>query len=109
MSSADVAKPVPLRRRLLLLAAGAVLPLAIMAGAALAALLEQQQRQIEQSSLDLSRALATAVDTELRLTISTLQTLAATAPVGADGSPDLEAFYALSQRVMAARQEWRAV
>ena len=76
-SGADTRRAVPLRRRLLLLAAGAVLPLALMTGVALQALLQQQQAQIEQSSLDLSRALATAVDTELRLTISTLQTLAA--------------------------------
>ena len=52
--------PVPLRRRLLLLAAVAILPLALMSGIALQALLEQQRRQVEQSSLDLTRALATA-------------------------------------------------
>jgi signal transduction histidine kinase/CheY-like chemotaxis protein len=100
---------VPLRRRLLLLAVGAVLPLALMTGVALQALLQQQQAQIEQSSLDLSRALATAVDTELRLTISTLQTLAATEPVSASGTTDLSAFHDLAERVLAARPEWLAV
>ena len=102
-------RAVPLRRRLLLLAAGAVLPLALMTGVALEALLQQQQAQIEQSSLDLSRALATAVDTELRLTISTLQTLAATEPVTATGATDLPAFHALAERVLRARPEWLAV
>jgi signal transduction histidine kinase/ActR/RegA family two-component response regulator len=108
-SGGDVRRAVPLRRRLLLLAAGAVLPLALMTGVALQALLQQQQAQIEQSSLDLSRALATAVDTELRLTISTLQTLAATEPVSAAGTTDLPAFRALAERVLAGRPEWLAV
>ena len=71
-------RPVPLRSRLLLLAAVAILPLALMSGIALRALLDQQRQQTEQSSLDLARALATAVDTELRLTISALQSLALT-------------------------------
>jgi hypothetical protein len=59
----------------------AILPLALMSGIALQALLEQQRAQTEQSSLDLARALATAVDTELRLTISALQSLALTEPL----------------------------
>ena len=75
-------RPTPLRRRLLLLAAVAILPLALMSGVALQALLDQQRRQTEQSSLDLARALATAVDTELRLTVSALQSPALTEPLG---------------------------
>ena len=63
------------RQRLLWLTAGALLPLALAAGLALQALLDQQLQQTEQSSLDLTRALATAVDAELRLTVSALQTL----------------------------------
>nr|HET7859836.1 hypothetical protein [Caldimonas sp.] len=69
-------RTIPLRRRLLVLGAAAILPLALMSGVALQALLEQQQRQAEQSTLDLARALATAVETELRLTVSSLQSLA---------------------------------
>ena len=86
----------------------AILPLALMSGIALQALLEQQRRQTEQSSLDLARALATAVDTELRLTISALQSLALTEPLGSaprSTSPTRTNRRGASSR----RAEWRAV
>ncbi|HEV7578784.1 MAG TPA: GAF domain-containing protein, partial [Caldimonas sp.] len=102
-------RPAPLRHRLLLLAAVAILPLALMSGIALQALFEQQRRQTEQSSLDLARALATAVDTELRLTVSALQSLALTDPLGTAGEVDLANAYESAKRVLAARPEWRAV
>ena len=101
-------KPVPLPRRLLLLAAVAILPLALMSGIALQALFEQQRRQAEQSSLDLARALATAVDTELRLTVSALQSLALTDPIGST-DVDLAAAHRFARRVLASRPEWRAI
>ncbi len=80
-----------------------------MAGIALQALLDGQRLQAEQSSLDLTRALATAVDTELRLTTSALQTLAATEALAGGRSEDIDAFYRLAQRILAARPEWRAL
>jgi hypothetical protein len=101
--------PVPLRRRLLLLAAVAILPLALMSGIALQALLEQQRRQVEQSSLDLTRALATAVNTELRLTVSALESLALTEPIGAAGAIDLASAHRFARRVLAVRGEWREI
>jgi len=102
-------RPVPLRSRLLLLAAVAILPLALMSGIALRALLEQQRQQTEQSSLDLARALATAVDTELRLTISALQALALTEPLSSAAEVDLAHAHETARRVLAGRPEWRAV
>ena len=101
--------PVPLRHRLLLLAAVAILPLALMSGVALQALLEQQRRQAEQSSLDLVRALATAVDTELRLTVSALESLALTDPIGSASTTDLAGAHRFARRVLAARAEWREI
>src|SRR5258705_6399072 len=101
-------RPVPLRRRLLLLAAVAILPLALMSGIALKALLEQQRRQAEQSSLDLVRALATAVDTELRLTVSALESLALTDPIGS-AATDLASAHRFARRVLASRAEWREI
>src|SRR4051812_38639694 len=101
-------RPVPLRRRLLLLAAVAILPLALMSGVALQALLEQQRRQAEQSSLNLARALATGVDTELRLTISALQSLALAEPFGNVDHIDLAGAQALARRVLATRPQWQA-
>jgi signal transduction histidine kinase/ActR/RegA family two-component response regulator len=100
--------PVPLRHRLLLLAVVAILPLALMSGVALQALLEQQRRQAEQSSLDLVRALATAVDTELRLTVSALESLALTDPIGS-AATDLASAHRFARRVLASRAEWREI
>ena len=80
-----------------------------MSGVALQALLEQQRQQAEQSSLDLVRALATAVDTELRLTVSALQSLALTDPIGSAGAIDLASAHRFARRVLASRPEWRAI
>ncbi|MEO8310858.1 MAG: ATP-binding protein [Caldimonas sp.] len=102
-------RPVPLRRRLLLLGAVAILPLALMSGVALHALLEQQRLQTEQSSSNLARALATGVDTELRLTISALQSLALSESLGDSDQLDLAGAQALARRVLAKRPEWRGV
>jgi len=102
-------QPVPLRRRLLLLAGVAILPLALMSGVALHALVQQQRAQTEQSSRDLARALATAVDTELRLTVSALQSLALTDALGTAVDVDLANVHESARRVLASRPEWRAV
>jgi signal transduction histidine kinase/ActR/RegA family two-component response regulator len=109
--SAD-ARPVrivSLRRRLLLLAGVAVLPVALMSGVALRALWTQQQQQLERSTLDLTRALAVAVDSELRVTISALQALALTEPLDDAGEVRLEAGKLLTGEVLASRPEWRAL
>jgi signal transduction histidine kinase/ActR/RegA family two-component response regulator len=103
------ARPAPLQRRLLLLAAVAILPLAIMSGVALRALWQQQQLQVERSTVELTRALATAVDAELRLTISALQALALTEPLDSADPARLAAAYRLSGNVLASRPEWRAI
>src|SRR5688572_15385860 len=66
---------VPLRQRLLVVVVAAVVPLAIMAAFALWAGYQQQRRQAELSGLDIARAMHTAVDAELRRTISVLQVL----------------------------------
>src|SRR5450631_3348772 len=102
-------RAVPLRRRLLLLAVVAILPLALMSGVALRALWLQQRQQLERSTLDLTRALATAVDTELRLTISALQALALTEPFDDPDGAELVATRRLANEVLASRPEWRAI
>ncbi|MBV9891016.1 MAG: response regulator [Rhizobacter sp.] len=102
-------KTTPLRRRLVLLAAAAILPLALMSGVALNALISQQRRQAEQSTLDLARALATAVDTELRLTVSSLQSLALADPISSDSAEGVQRADALARRIVASRPEWLAI
>jgi signal transduction histidine kinase/ActR/RegA family two-component response regulator len=102
-------RAVPLQRRLLLLAVVAILPLALMSGVALRALWLQQRQQLERSTLDLTRALATAVDTELRLTISALQALALTEPLDDPDGAELVAAHRLASDVLASRPEWLAI
>lgn len=67
---------VPLRRRLLLLAGAGILPLAVMSGFGLYLLSQQQRVQAERVGLEFARAVATAVDAELRSTISVLSAAA---------------------------------
>ena len=98
-----------IRRRLLLVATVAIVPLAVLAAVAIDALLAQQRGQAEQSALNLTRALATAVDNELRLTVSSLQSLALTEPFAARSDEGSTQARALATSALAARPEWRSV
>jgi signal transduction histidine kinase/ActR/RegA family two-component response regulator len=102
-------RPKPLRSRLILLVVVAIVPLAVMSGVGLAALLRQQQSVTEQSAINLTRALATAVDNELRSTITALQTLALNPDIGALDAAGQQRAHALAKSVLAARPEWLAV
>jgi signal transduction histidine kinase/ActR/RegA family two-component response regulator len=94
-----------LRFRLFLLAASGLLPLAIVAGVVLAYLTSERERDAQQTALAVSRALATAVDSELRATISVLQSLA----LSDELQPRrLQGFHELSGRV-ASGAGWRTV
>src|SRR5262245_22158932 len=97
---------VPLRRRLVLLAAAGVLPLAIMAGIGLYALGQQQRTQAERAGIELARAVATAVDAELRSSISVLEALAATMTIDRQ---DLAEFDARARRVPETQPHWAAI
>ncbi len=87
----------PLSRRLLLLACAGIVPLAIMSGIGLYVLGQQQRTQVERVGLELARAVATAVDAELRSTVSVLEALATTFTL--DGH-DLPAFRERARRVL---------
>jgi signal transduction histidine kinase/ActR/RegA family two-component response regulator len=99
-------KSVPLRRRLLLLAAASLLPIAIMSGVGLLALFHQQREQVQRAALEITRALATAVDAELQRSVSLLEVL------GASGRLDNEQFGAFEERMRRAvlvQPAWRGV
>ncbi|MEK6245871.1 MAG: histidine kinase dimerization/phospho-acceptor domain-containing protein, partial [Pseudomonadota bacterium] len=98
-------RKVPLRRRLFLLAAVAILPLAIMSGIDLLALVKQQRVQAERAGLEISRALAIAVDAELRRSLSVLEALATTTP---HDRANAEAFYQRAQHALATQTHWQA-
>jgi signal transduction histidine kinase/ActR/RegA family two-component response regulator len=95
----------PLRFRLFLLAASGLLPLALVAAVVLAYLTGERERDARQTALAVSRALATAIDAELRATVSVLQGLGLSDELRAER---LHEFHAMAGRV-SERQGWRAV
>ena len=97
---------VPLRRRLLLLAGVGIVPLAIMSGIGLYALAQQQRVQAQRVGLELARAVATAVDAELRSSISVLESLATT-PTLDHG--DLAGFRKRAGRILETQPQWAGV
>src|SRR5258706_5484834 len=99
-------RKVPLRRRLVLLAVVGLLPLAALSGIGLFALINQQRSQAERVGLDVARALATAVDSELRRSISVLEGLATAPQLDAD---DIDGFNAAARRVIGVGPQWRAI
>ena len=96
----------PLRRRIFALTAAGILPLALMAGIGLYALKRQQDAQAERVALELARSVATAVDAELRSSISVLEILATTLTLDHD---DLAGFEERAQRVIGPRSDWAAI
>ena len=91
--------------RLVVLAASGLLPLAIVVALALAYLSGERQQATQRSALALSRALATAVDAELRSTVAVLRALSQDEALQRG---DLERFHRSSARV-AVQQGWRSV
>jgi signal transduction histidine kinase/ActR/RegA family two-component response regulator len=108
MSTGDTApteRARPLRSRLLLLAASGLLPLVLLLAWGLNHLVEEQRVQAERSVLELSRALATAVDAELRSIVALLEQLGTSDELE---QADLRSFH-LSARRAAQHLGWRQV
>jgi signal transduction histidine kinase len=77
-----------------------------MSGIGLHVLRQQHRVQAERVGLELARAVATAVDAELRSTISVLESLATSFAL--DGN-DLSAFGERARRVLATQPQWAGV
>ena len=99
-------RTVPLRRRLVLLAAAGMVPLAAMSGIALLALGKQHRNQAERAVLELTRALATAVDAELQRSVSVLEGLSIAPSLD---SGDLKRFYGAAERVRETMPTWYTI
>jgi signal transduction histidine kinase len=99
-------RKVALRTRLFYLAAAGFLPLAVMSGVGLLALVHQQRTLAERAEIGISRALSTAVDAELSRSLAVLEAIA-TATILDSG--DLARYRELAQRVAETRPQWRAV
>jgi signal transduction histidine kinase/CheY-like chemotaxis protein len=96
----------PLRRRLFLLVAAALLPLAAMAVYAVLTALGQQRAQAERAGLEITRALAIAIDGELQRSVAVLELLAISPQLGAG---DLQGFDEVLRRSLGSRSAWSAV
>jgi signal transduction histidine kinase/ActR/RegA family two-component response regulator len=81
-------------------------PLAATAGIALLALASEQKAQAERAGIELTRALATAVDAELHRSVSALEALA---QVRSLDTGDLPRFHEVMRRSLAGRADWVTV
>jgi signal transduction histidine kinase len=97
---------VPLRRRLIVLAIAALVPLGLIAGLGLVELVARQREEARRAGLELTRALATAVDGELGRSISVLEAVVSASALGSD---DLAAFHHRMVRVVQTQPYWRAI
>ncbi|HEY3064723.1 MAG TPA: ATP-binding protein [Methylomirabilota bacterium] len=77
-----------------------------MSGVGLYLLLQQQRVRAERVTLELARALATAVDAELRSSVSVLESLATTLTLDRN---DVAGFRERAQRVLRTQPHWLAV
>ena len=96
----------PLRRRLLRLVAAAMLPVAAMSAIALAAFWLEQRHQAERLGLEITRALATAEDAELRRALAVLQGMAASPSLD---EANLRRYHAVMQRILADNPDWLTI
>ncbi len=83
-----------------------ILPLAIMSGIGVAGLVQQQRAQAERATLEITRALATAVEAELQRTGSVLEAFASSATLDTANAAE---FYQSAQRMAKAQPNWLTV
>src|SRR5688572_2501130 len=98
-------RSIPLRRRLFLLAAAGILPMALLSGVGLVVLLKQQREQAASSGIELARAMSTAVDGELRAAASILKSLS----TSIDTDAGLLRFEDRARSVLESQPHWRAI
>jgi signal transduction histidine kinase/CheY-like chemotaxis protein len=96
----------PLRHKLILLAAVGLLPVSLLGAWGIWNAIQTQRQSLERSTLELSRALASAIESEIDATLRSLAAMARS-PLLASG--DVAGFYALAQNEVAARPAWAAV
>ncbi len=92
-----------LRSQLLLLVAGTLTPLVVFAVAAALLLLQHERETMERDAIGRARSAMSAVDTHLRASIVSLETLAASKNLE---SGDIAAFHQESQRVLRNQPAW---
>jgi signal transduction histidine kinase len=99
-------RPISLRARLLWLVAVALLPVALFALVSLIALGQQQRVQARQALVERARAMASAMDLELQVSVAALEVLSLS-PALRRG--DLRAFYDEARTAEKARDAWDGI
>jgi signal transduction histidine kinase/ActR/RegA family two-component response regulator len=95
-----------LRQFLVLLTALGLLPIALIGAWGINASFKQQQAELERSMLAQSRALASAVDSELETTVAAARTLAASASLR---NGDIAGFYDIARQRVRDQKDWLSV
>jgi signal transduction histidine kinase len=96
----------PLRHKLILLAAVGLLPVSLLGAWGIWDAIQTQRQTLERSTLELSRALASAVESEIDATVRSLAAMARSRPL-LEG--DIAAFYEVARNEVAVRPPWLAV
>src|SRR5690242_9138996 len=97
-------KRIVLQRQLFTLAIAGVLPLAILAGVGLNLIFEQRREVEGRRALEVTRALATAIEAELQRSLSALQILTVS---GAFDRSEHADFDEIARRALAIQPGWR--
>src|SRR4051812_38730992 len=95
-----------IRAHLLLLAAFAALPVLAFAVLISIMLIDDERRTLERGAMERSRAMMSAVDADLRGSLSTLNGLAASRSLAVD---DLGSFEESATRLLATQPNWHNV
>ena len=98
---ASLARASSLHRRLLLIAAAGIVPVAVAAALVVYGYYQAQRQQAERTALEVTRALSTALDAELRRTVAALEVMASLAD-----PDDPEAFRRPMEQAIASRPGW---
>jgi hypothetical protein len=97
---------VALRKHLLNLAVASILPLALLAGMGLLMLFQQQRTDAERKTLEITRALATAVDAELQRSVSALLAMSASDSLERG---DIATFDNVARRALEHQPQWLSI
>src|SRR5206468_7072289 len=99
-------RSITIRAHLLLLAGCAALPVLVFAVLISIMLVEQEQRTFERGAIERARAMMSAVDADLRGSLSTLKALSSSRALAAD---DLAGFHESAVRLLATQPTWHNV
>ena len=106
VAPAAAGQPLTIRSHLFLLALAAVVPILAFAVAVSLLLVENTRELIRTTAMDRARAILSAVDAELRGSITTLEAMATLQSIRAG---DLRAFHAEAIRIQPSQQQWRSI